>query len=240
MINRIYSIFGRRDSDDAALALTMATSSQNPVCWMKVLDYRLACGTSEAEWIISAGSRQGSITSSDRQIEAHGHIGSKAIPALLSSEKILYIERGANRCREYGYSFEIDGFRSKDLTVLAPHILRDHGGAKHGTLLTNPDTVAVFVLADGQLALCTYNTMHEVNAWHRWITDGRILAVCAMPDGSRSDRLFLIVKRETYTAAGDLADSSLYIEVVDDDSPYDDVGNDYVSTLLTNALSNPL
>ena len=235
-----FNNFSTGDSDDAALALTMATSSQNPVCWMMAQSHRLLPGTSEAEWVISAGSSQGSITNSNAQIEDHGHVGSAAIPALMATDKVLYIERGSGRCYEYGYSFETDGYRSKDLTVLAPHILRDHGGVKHGTMLRKPDTVAVFVLADGQLALCTYNTMHEVNAWHRWITNGHILAACAMPDGNRSDRLFLVVKRETYTAAGDLADSSLYIEVVDDDSPYDDVGNDYVSTLLTNALINPL
>ena len=234
-----FNNFSTGDSDDAALALTMSTTSQNPICWMMAQSHRLLIGTSEAEWVISAGSNQGSISTSNAQIEEHGHVGSEPVPAVAAIDRLLYIERGGGRCYEYGYSFEIDGYRSKDLTVFAPHVLRDHGGVLQGTMLRKPDTVAVFALADGQIALCTYNTMHEVNAWHRWVTDGDVLSVCAMPDGTRSDRLFLIVKRERYEA-GDCVYRAYNIEVIDDDSPFDDIGNDYESVLVTNALGNPL
>lgn len=224
--------FAAGDEDDAALALTMATTTQNPICWMQAQSHRLLLGTCEAEWVISAGDRQGSITSSNAQIEQHGRIGSDPGGlALTTADKVLYIERGAGRCYEYGYSVEIDGYRSRDLTVLAPHVLNSHGGATHATLLRKPDCVAVFTLADGQIALCTYNTLQEVQAWHRWVTDGRILDVCALPDGRRSDRLFLLVER----------DGTPRIEVVDADSTHTDAdGRDYASILTTNALGNTL
>ncbi|MBQ9096121.1 MAG: hypothetical protein IJY53_07280 [Akkermansia sp.] len=52
------------------------------------------------------------------------------------------------------------------------------------TLLEVPDTVAMFALGDGQVALCTYNSLHQVCAWHRWVTEGRVLSVCAPPAAS--------------------------------------------------------
>ena len=222
--------FAVGDGDDSALALTLNTTSQNPICWLFAQGNRLTLGTSESEWSL-AGSDDVGVSPKNVVIHQHGRHGSDGVMSLAAEEKVLYIERGGGRCWEFGYSIEIDGYRSRDLTVFAPHVLSEHGGALQGALLRKPDPVAVFVLADGQLALCTYNSMHEVHAWHRWVTDGRVLAAAAMPDGTRGDRLFLVVER----------DGAAWIEVVDDDSDFEDAGlRDYASLLVTNALENPL
>jgi hypothetical protein len=92
--------------------------------------------------------------------------------------------------------------------------------------IRKPDTVGLFVLGDGQLALCTYNKLHEINAWHRWVTEGRIISVCGMPNGTENDKIFLIVER----------DGSTWVEVVDSESDYRDDGRDYASLLVLNAL----
>ncbi len=216
-------------TDDSALALTMSTTSQNAITWVFAQNHRLLLGTAEAEWIISAGSSGASITSSTAVIENHGHVGSERL-ALAAVNKLLYIERGAGRCYEYGYSFESDSYMSRDLTVFSPHVLPSHGGVKAATMLRKPDTVVLFALEDGQIALLTYNSMHQVNAWHRWVTDGEVLSLCALPNGREEDRLYLIVRRE-----GEVA-----LELVDEYSGYSDGIHDYTSTLVTNALSNPL
>lgn len=221
--------FSVGDSDDSALALTMSTTTQNAIGWILAQSHRLLLGTSEAEWIISAGASQASITPSNAQIEDHGHVGSEGIAGSVI-DKVLYIERGAGRCYEFGYAIETDSYRSRDLTVYAPHILADHGGAVSYALIRKPDTVAVFPTGDGQLALCTYNTMHNVNAWHRYITNGKIKSAAVLPNGNANDRLFLVVQRNGGT----------FIEVIDEDSDYTDEGEDYTSTLVTNALGNPL
>ena len=222
--------FATGDSDDSAIVRTLYSSSQNPICWMKETRNQLIVGTAEAEWTI--GSNNAAMTPSASPITRHSMTGSMDGEVVVqAAEKVLFVERGSGRVYEWGYSFDIDGYRARDLTVLAPHVLRDHGGAVQATLLRKPDTVAVYALADGQVALCTYNNFQEVNAWHRWTTDGKVKSVCAMPDGERSDRLFLVVERS----------GKERIEVVDEDSYYvDDGSRDYVSELVTNALNNPL
>ncbi|MDO4221628.1 MAG: hypothetical protein Q4C88_05880 [Akkermansia sp.] len=217
--------------DDAAMQLTLNTVSQNPICWMKAQGTRLMLGTSESEFAIGGG-QGGVITSKNAMAVDHSHVGSDGVTALAVIDKVLYVERGAGRVYEFGYNLETDGYISRDLSVLAPHIAKEHGGFIHSTLLRKPDTSAVFAMGDGEVALCTYNAHQEVKAWHRWWTScGQVKDVCALPNGKKGDRLFLLVDNGV----------DCNILVVDEDSEFEDNGgNPYTSTLITNPLNNPL
>ena len=217
--------------DDAAMQLTLNTVSQNPICWMKAQGTRLMLGTSESEFAIGGG-QGGVITSKNAMAVDHSHVGSDGVTALAVIDKVLFVERGAGRVYEFGYNLETDGYLSRDLSVLAPHIAKEHGGFIHSTLLRKPDTSAVFAMGDGEVALCTYNAHQEVKAWHRWWTScGKVKDVCSLPNGRKSDRLFLLVDNGT----------DCNILVVDEDSEFEDNGgNAYTSTLITNPLNNPL
>ncbi len=214
--------------DDAAISLTLLTTTQNPICWLKPRGNRIMMGTSEAEYIISS-LQATSFTSSTATAVDHGYIGSTSMATIGINDKMLYVERGAGRVWTFEYSLEIDGWRSSDLTIFAPHIAEQHGGFIRASMIRKPDSVALYVLGDGQLALCTYNSLQEVKAWHRWTTDGEIKEVCGMPNGNNSDRIFFIVKRE----------GKSNIEVVDEQSDYTDGGRDYTSLLVTMPLHNP-
>ncbi len=217
--------------DDAAMQLTLNTMSQNPICWIKAQGTRLMLGTSESEFAIGGG-QGGAITSKNAMAVDHSHVGSDGVTALAVIDKVLFVERGAGRVYEFGYNLETDGYLSRDLSVLAPHIAQEHGGFIHSTLLRKPDTSAVFAMGDGEVALCTYNAHQEVKAWHRWWTScGQVKDVCALPNGRKGDRLFLLVDNGV----------DCRILVVDEESGYEDCGETpYTSTLITNPLNNPL
>lgn len=222
--------FATGDTDDAAIYRTLYTTTQNPICWMVEANNRLLLGTADAEWTIQPPNG-GGITPVNIFVGKHGRVGSLGGIMLPVDDKALFVQRGGGRLWAYGYSFEVDGCRSMDLTVFAPHVLAGHGGVVDCTLLEVPDTVAVFALGDGQVALCTYNSLHQVNAWHRWVTDGRVLSVCALPGAGTADALYLLVERE----------DGVWIECVDEGSGYvDRGGREYVSELVTTALGNPL
>ena len=223
-------------SETAAMALTLNTTSQNPICWLHSQSYRLMLGTSEAEYSISAGQSQAGISNSNAQIEDHSHVGSDGVAALALNDIAMFVERGAGRVYTLQYSFQIDGYTARDASVFAPHIGTEHGGIVEMSSIRKPDTVALFVLGDGQLGLCTHNTFHEINAWHRWVTDGRILSVCGMPDGMSNDKIFLIVKRQKKMANGTVLSESVSIEVVDEENGFKDGDRDYTSLLVVNAM----
>jgi hypothetical protein len=222
--------FATGDTDDAAIYRTLYTTTQNPICWMVEANNRLLLGTADAEWTMQPPNG-GAITPVNIFVGKHSRVGSQGGIMLPVDDKALFVQRGGGRLWAYGYSFEVDGCRSTDLTVFAPHVLAEHGGPVDCTLIETPDTVAVFALADGQVALCTYNSMHQVHAWHRWVTDGRVISVCALPGAGAADVLFLLVDRE----------DGVWVECVDAQSGYvDRGGREYVSELVTTALGNVL
>lgn len=211
--------------DDSALALTLSTTTQNRICWLMAQSSRLLLGTADAEWAVSGG--QGVMTSTNARADNHGFVGSSDVPALMATDKVLYIERGGGRVYQYGYDYESDGYVSRDLTVFADHVLADGGGCRDIAFIRKPEPRAVFVRQDGQLALMTYNSMHQVHAWHRYTTDGTFEWVAALPNGDKADLLFALVVR----------DDGRFVEVLAPDNEFQDPdGRDYVSSLETNAL----
>ncbi|QHV66184.1 hypothetical protein DMI80_09890 [Akkermansia muciniphila] len=215
-------------TDDSALAVTMSTTTQNPICWLMAQGARLLLGTSDAEWVVSSGGSQ-SITYANARIDNHGYVGSADTPAIMATDKVVYFERGSGRLYQYGYDFSSDAYVSRDLTVFSDHILRNGGGVRDGCFIRKPDSRAFFVLNNGTAALMTYNSLHEVNCWHRYTTAGTMEYCAVLPNGTESDSLYLIVRR---------ADGR-YIEVIDDQSPYiDRYEHDYTSTMITNALTS--
>lgn len=214
--------------DDSALALTLSTTTQNRICWLMAQSSRLLLGTADAEWAVSGG--QGVMTATNARADNHGFVGSSDVPALMATDKVLYIERGGGRVYQYGYDYESDGYVSRDLTVFADHVLADGGGCRDIAFIRKPEPRAVFVRRDGQLALMTYNSMHQVNAWHRYTTDGTFEGVAALPNGDKADLLFALVMR----------DDGRFIEVQAPDNEFQDPdGRDYVSTLVTCSLTPP-
>ncbi len=211
--------------DDSALALTLSTTTQNRICWLMAQSSRLLLGTADAEWAVSGG--QGVMTYANARADNHGFVGSSDVPALMATDKVLYVERGGGRVYQYGYDYESDGFVSRDLTVFADHVLADGGGCRGVAFVRKPEPRAVFVRRDGVLALMTYNSMHQVHAWHRYTTDGVFEGVAVLPNGDQADLLFALVSRE----------DGRFIEVLAPGNEFQDPGGrDFVSVLETNAL----
>ena len=211
--------------DDSALALTLSTTTQNRICWLMAQSSRLLLGTADAEWAVSGG--QGVMTYANARADSHGFVGSSDVPALMATDKVLYVERGGGRVYQYGYDYESDGFVSRDLTVFADHVLADGGGCLGVAFVRKPEPRAVFVRRDGALALMTYNSMHQVHAWHRYTTDGVFEGVAVLPNGDQADLLFALVSRE----------DGRFIEVLAPGNEFQDPGGrDFVSVLETNAL----
>lgn len=233
------------EQDDDGIALTIAGKTQNPICWLMSRDEVIVVGASNAEYIIRARTNGGALTGMNATCSNSGYHGSAMIPAVRTDDRILYVQRRGKRLYEIAYNDEFDAWRSKDMTVFASHVLDGGGGVIDGCYLQSPDPRAVFVLADGTMALLTYNSLQEVNAWQRYTTEGRVMSCAAMAHRYESDSLFFLVMREekveeededgdTYTST----EQRFYIEVIDEQSVYEDNGGrDYVSTVVTNALT---
>ena len=231
--------FASSAGDAGGFAVELTTETMDPICWIQEHDSKLMIGTTGGEYVLQNGSSDaGAVTAKNAYCARHGHVGSLLGPAWMLENEVVYVERGNCRVRVFRFWLEMNGYRSEDLSVFAPHVLRDHGGVVGVTALEKPERVLVFALGDGQVALCVYNQFHQVMGWHRWVTDGRVLSVCGMPaGGAAADRLWLVVEREKRAANGAVLGSEVNVEVVDAESPYVDAGGrDYVSAVRTNDL----
>jgi len=227
--------FGTGDLDTSGLLLDMQTSTQAAICWLASVGDDLLLGTEDAEWKIIAANG-GTLTAETAKIRRQGHIGSAHQPAVLADNGVIYCARGAARIYEYSYNYEVNGYQSKDLTIFADHIAEQAGGIISGTMLSKPYCALIFATRSGTLLRMSYNTMHNVNAWHRYETEGTVESVCALTHGDRADRLFLITRR---TAPDNTPQRC--IEVIDDTTPYTDgeACYNYDSSMETTALSLP-
>lgn len=227
------------EADNGAMALTLSGETMDPIRWMDAQNERVVLGTSRGEYVIQSTSG-GAMTYANARVTRHGFNGAADVAHLQCEDKIIYVGRGAGRVKQYGYDYSQDAYMSQDLTVYAEHILQDGGGVKDGCVLTQPSAKAVFVLNNGQMALMTYNSMHQVNAWHRYVTDGEFLSVASMLQSDAGDSLYAVVKREVKLRESEPPKEVVYIEVLDDRCGYVDGQRewDYTSTLLTNALTS--
>lgn len=222
--------FGTGDLDTSGMLLTMNTTTQAPICWMMSRRDVIMLGTMEAEWIVKASANGSAITPENVRITNQGSTGTAAIPAVSTADHVLYCQRGGGRVFEYGYSYESDGYLSSDLTIFADHIAPAAGGITGGTVMEIPYDRVAFTTGGGSLLLMSYNTMHNVNAWHRYETEGTFQSVCALPNThAQSDSLFAIVLRS----------GTRRIEVCDSASGYTDGAEayDYTSVVETTAFT---
>lgn len=220
--------FATGATDNAALLLTMSTQTQAAICWMVSRGNSIQLGTEDGEWVLQSTSGSG-ITPNTARIVNHGRIGSAHIPATSAADRLLYCERGAGRVYQFAYDYSQDAFTSQDLTIFADHMLSQGGGVREGTITRKPFCAALYALEDGTMAVMSYNSHHNVHAWHRWETKGTVESVCALPNGNNPDNVYLIVQR---------ADGR-YIERLSETEHVDNGENDYVSLMETTAFTVP-
>ena len=105
---------------------------------------------------------------------------------------ILYVEKGAQKIRELGYTHTRDTYIAPDMTALAEHITGD--GIVDIAFQSRPDPILWTIRSDGVLLSFTYQP--DTMAWARHDTGatGLFKSVAAIP-GSGEDELWHVIGR---------------------------------------------
>jgi hypothetical protein len=188
---------GVNDSD--ACIYQIAADQVNPILWLVPGRY-LYVGTAGGEWIMSSGSDDQAITPTLIRVRRETTYGSAGIQAKMVGQRALFVQRSGMKIREFGYKYVDDSFVSKDLTILAEHIIdldtEATGGVDDWDYQSYPDSI-MWVIVNGRLLGLTYDPEMEVYAWHQHpsITAGdTFLSVASIPVSSH-DQLWLIASR---------------------------------------------
>jgi hypothetical protein len=120
----------------------------------------------------------------------------------------VFVQRSGRKVRSMGFSFDVDGFKSPDISVLAEHITAP-GGITAMTYQQEPDLLIWAIRADGGLLSCTFDRDQTVTAWAQHYTQGAFESVTCIPNGD-TDEVWVTVRR---TVNGTTV---RYIEILDD------------------------
>lgn len=176
--------------DDDAIEFRIASRQQNAIRHLLPLSDIISL-TAGGEWrIFSDGA---AITFTTMMVKPQGYAGCSYVQPVVTSGSILYVQAQGSRLRELSYNWEVNAYRTIDLSIMAPHLFNGYTISEL-TYSRSPDQVLWAVRSDGKLLSMTYVPDQQVYAWARHDTDGSFHSCAVIPEGS-DDALYVVVSR---------------------------------------------
>lgn len=189
-----YDNFGTGSLDDSAVAFIAAEATMGIRNLFTGGQIFQLCGDRE----ITLTGGNGAITVSNVQMKTRTTHGSAEYPPPIDAVgQTLFFSPSRKKLRALSYRFELDAYVAPDLTVMAEHILGDHGGAVAAAFAREPHSTHWIATQDGTLATLTYDRDQDVLAWARHGTDSgdTVLDMASIPDADGNDQVWLAWQR---------------------------------------------
>lgn len=182
----------RPTREDDAITFRLLSQKVNSVNSLVPLDSLLAL-TGDAVFRIT-GSNQDYLAANPppRALRQSGR-GSSRLKPLVLDEVVFYQPAIGSEIRSMGFSFEIDGYRSNDVSIFSPGFFRGFG-IKAWTYAEEPLSIIWAARSDGKLLAFTWQAEQQVWGWTLCETDGFVEDVCAISEGGEN-RVYLVVRR---------------------------------------------
>ena len=193
-------------SDSHAVSGALNAQDVNAIYWMMPTDRAFLMGTAGAEWEVKATTLGAPITPSSITYRPVTTRGSFNTPAISSGRATLFVQKAARKLREFVYAFDVDGYKTPDMSQLASHITAP--SLQELARQNTPHSIIWARRGDGVLLSMLYDRDANSIGWHRHELGGQSsqdginfdvplvnsLAVVSAPDGTR-DELYAIAER---------------------------------------------
>lgn len=183
---------GSEDSD--GLAFTIASGRVNTIRWIEPAR-ELLLGTSGPEFSMTGGTDR-ALTPTNVFVRPQTEIGSKDLSPVRAFNAILFAQRESRKIHSISYRYELDGYVSPNISLLADHLLLD--GVADLEWSPQHDGLLWVRTATGELRSFTYLPEESVQGWARQNLGGIGVAVestCAVPSSAGRTDLWLLVRR---------------------------------------------
>jgi hypothetical protein len=174
---------------DTAFTFEINSDMNDTIKWM-AQNKDLIVGTEMSEWVIPRD-----VTATNIRATLNSRFGSDDIQATTIGDAVVFIQNGRKALVEYNIPQQDNYFRSNNMNLLNPEILR---AAKVFDIdfISSPYTKIILSLENGRAATLLYDRTNNVFAWNRIVTtDGEIKSVATAPGTQGYDEIFFIVKR---------------------------------------------
>ena len=177
---------------DDSLTIGIAGRKVSDVRGMVPMGQSLVVLTASAEYTIN-GDQQGLLTPTTTNVSPQSYNGSSYLEPLSVGDTALFVQARGTIVRDLQYEFSTDGYRGRDLTVYAQHLV-DGYTIRDWAYAQTPQSIVWSVRSDGILLGLTYVREHDVWGWHRHDTQGTFEQAASIPNGDE-DQTYFVVQR---------------------------------------------
>lgn len=141
------------------------------------------------------GGQQGPITPLAPHIKPQSFVGASKMKPVVVDNSVLYVQERGAAILDMAYDFSIGGYRSNELSELAPHLL-DGFEVVDMAFQRQPYRTLWIARDDGLLLGLTYIREAGVIGWHKHeLADaGQVVSVAVIPE-ENGDRVYVCTKR---------------------------------------------
>lgn len=178
-------------SADSTVRVRMAGRQINEIRHIIDLN-KVVVFTAGGEYALEGGAN-GIVTPFDINLKQYSYNGASKRSPIVIDSNALYIQARGSIVRDFGFDYQVDGYRGNDLTTFASHLF-DGFEILDWTYQKTPNSIVWAVRDDGKLLSLTYIREHQIWGWTTHDTDGLVENVACIPEGNE-DSLYIVVKR---------------------------------------------
>lgn len=182
----------RPTREDDAISFRLLSQKVNSVNALVPLDALLALTGDAVFRIVGSNADYLAANPPPRALRQSGRGGSRLKPLVLD-EVVFYQPAIGAEVRSMGFSFEIDGYRSNDVSIFSPGFFRGFDIVAW-TYAEEPLSVIWAARSDGKLLAFTWQAEQQVWGWTLCETAGFVEDVCAVAEEGEN-RVYLVVRR---------------------------------------------
>lgn len=176
---------------DDSIALALVAEKVNGVTHLLSLE-ELLLFTTDAVWAIT-GDAKGTITPAETNPKRMSMRGARHIKPLPVDTYAFFVPSKGQQVRALGFSFEIEGYKSDNVSIFSPHMFQGYSLIKL-VYQEEPFSVIWAVRSDGVLLALTWEIEQQVWGWSRIETNGSVEDVAVISEGGY-DRLYALIRR---------------------------------------------
>lgn len=184
--------FARPQRENDSIAMSISTGESNVIEAFIPMD-RLIVGTSDNIFSLVGPNDDVLVPTPPPGAKRHVGRGIARPSPVMVGEVAFYQPRVETGLRTVGYSFEVNGYKSDNVSIFAPHLFEDYRIIRMA-YQAEPGSVLWCVRNDGKLLAFTWEAEQQVWGWTEMDVGGTVLDVCCVPEGEES-RVYLIVQR---------------------------------------------
>lgn len=178
---------------DDALSFAINGGRVNAINQMVSTKTGLLALTSDSVFNITGGAEGDYLTASQIVVRRQIGRGASRLNPIVIDNIVLYKTSVGASIRAIGYSFELDGVKSDDVTIFSPHLFEGFEIVSMA-YAQEPRSIIWVVRDDGRLLCFTFEQEQQVAGWTLCETNGSVESVCVISEQGE-DRLYLTVRR---------------------------------------------